>query len=254
MDLSWSTRKYIWFFGKKYENVSGEILSEAADQIRVWVAAVSWTQAHESISGQRKKEREKSFALLSLAPYTTVMSTRFDILNLMQIQLIWKSISVKDNLTTNCSIRIICFHQNLITVQMSEGAVFNPISAKGALNVMDHSFLFEQFPWSSHLSDAFSLISDIFQTCCCLSYSYSPFPGCLVSAVALPLPEKIRRGHFLWISLRLIFMWDALRRHCMHRHPPCDPGHVWGASTLRRVGLHVYWEGAGGHPRGYLAL
>lgn len=35
---------------------------------------------------------------------------------------------------------------------------------------------------------------------------------------------------------------------------PCDPEHVLGASTLRQVGLHVYWERAGGHPRGYLAL
>ena len=90
MDLSWSTRKYIWFFGKKYENVSGEILSEAADQIRVWVAAVSWTQAHESISGkERKKEREGEILCTFVTyttPYTTVMSTKLDILNLMQIQ------------------------------------------------------------------------------------------------------------------------------------------------------------------------
>jgi len=49
-----------------------------------------------------------------------------------------------------------------------------------------------------------------------------PFQGCPVSAVALLLP--------------------------------CDPGHVWGASTLKQVALHVYWERAEGHPRGYLAL
>jgi len=31
---------------------------------------------------------------------------------------------------------------------------------------------------------------------------------------------------------------------------PCVPERVLGASTLMQVALHVYWVGAGGHPRG----
>ena len=134
---------------------------------------------------------------------TSAMSTRLETLNLKQIQ----PISVRDHQLFLQKLILPSNHYCTVymykCIQMSEDAVLHP---KGCYDI---NFSFNNFDEGL-----------IYQTCF-LSFltfklapssyipMYSPFQGCLVSAVALHLPE-IRRGHFLWISLRLIFIWDAL--------------------------------------------
>ena len=69
----------------------------------------------------RERERENLCTFVTCT--TTAISIRLDILNQVQLE------------TTSCSVRNISFYQ-ILTAQMSEDAVLNPISAKGA--VMGH--------------------------------------------------------------------------------------------------------------------
>ena len=75
---------------------------------------------------------------------------------------------------------------------------------------------------------------------------------CLLGASCCLQWEEVTLGRdWAWLGMHCI-KW---RRHFMHnRHPPCVPERVWGASTLMQVALHVYWVGAGGHPRGLHSL
>ena len=207
-----------------------EILSEATDQIRVWVAAVSWTWTDESIS--RRGNR---------CCTSSAMSTTLD---------------------AN-------FTDKFMETKFSEEKYYFTIFTKYRPNIWIHAppsfthshfvaFVFEQISsWNlQHIADIFSKL-DLVQF---LSLSNSLLTVSGVPGVCWPPGPA-------WKEFKSAFEVKAglvtLRQGCnletghAQTNPPCDPaGRGWEVSRWKLGDPHAYLEQVGAlhRPRGHCYL